>query len=134
MSQSLPATHSQHSLHQEQPESSKALAPPPPLRADTDEFPALDDVLRKKRSNKLFPPLSRRRSRKDSKASSARLSIASERLPARNVDAEVAESGAQEIEVQQNDGIIQLDTPAPAPTKDDKTVFRWAKLYENQRG
>ncbi|KAG8916530.1 hypothetical protein FRC00_014722, partial [Tulasnella sp. 408] len=134
MSQSLPATHSQHSLQQEQPESSKALAPPPPLRADTDEFPALDDVLRKKRSNKLFAPLSGRRSRKDSRASSTKLSIASERVPPRDVDEEVAESGAQEIEVQQNDGIIQLDTPAPVSSKHDKTVFRWAKLYENQRG
>ncbi|KIO27694.1 hypothetical protein M407DRAFT_189057 [Tulasnella calospora MUT 4182] len=134
MSQSLPATHSQHSLQQEQPESSKDLAPPPPLRADTDEFPALDDVLRKKRSSKLFAPLSGRRSRKDSRASSARLSIANERLPPTCVDAEVAESGTQEIEVQQNDCIIQLDTPAPAPSEQEKTVFRWAKLYENQRG
>lgn len=136
MSQSLPATQSQHSLPQEQQESSKdPVSPPPPLRADTDEFPALDDVLRKKRSNKLFAPLSSRRSRKDSRASSAKLSIADKRRSLTKVDAEEeAEAGTQEVEVQVDDRIIQLDTPAPAPNKQDKTIFRWAKLYENQRG
>ncbi|KAG9001714.1 hypothetical protein FRB90_011546 [Tulasnella sp. 427] len=137
MSQSLSAAQSIHSLQQEeeQAESSKtSTLPPPPLRADTDEFPALDDVLRKKRSSKLFASSSGKRNRKDSRASSTRISVGSARLGARKVDVEAVEAATQEIEVREDDRVIQLDTPAPPSAKQDKTVFRWAKLYENQRG